>query len=240
MRSIPIAWDAPHPLLSLSVAVRSSDATAVRSRQQRDAAMKEPDRVLRSLLARDGTAALSEVLAVFVQCKRVEAERAQSLLREQEARRQALRVRDHFVAAASHDLRTPFATIVSHTGLLQGHLRRQQDLLAAGWRTSWRRWRGRPGHARDRRGDAYLPPFLSHRHGAGLPGASLGLAGSKTIVEHQWGHISVASAPGVEAMVVVVLPPPGQRPAPRRAPGGWTQEATDRRGRSGRPPRSRD
>ena len=148
--------------------------------------MKEKDRVMRSLLARNRTAVIGVVLVVFagmiqaaldsfvfrlgplherlfplndpteiwmqveaigifvilsVYChviiarrKRAEAERAQALLREQEARRQAeqaVRVRDDFLAAASHDLRTPLATIVSRTGLLHGRLVRQQDLPAA-------------------------------------------------------------------------------------------------------------
>jgi signal transduction histidine kinase len=39
-------------------------------------------------------------------------------------------VRDDFLAAASHDLRTPLASIVSRTGLLQGRLGRTQDLPA--------------------------------------------------------------------------------------------------------------
>src|SRR5919206_2121384 len=147
--------------------------------------MKEKDRVRRSLLARNRTAVIGVVLAVFAvmiqaaldllvvrlgpiherlfplddpteiwmqveaigvflilsiychviiaQRKRAEAEREQALLREQEARRQAeqaARVRDDFLAAASHDLRTPLATIVSRTGLLQGRLGRQQALPA--------------------------------------------------------------------------------------------------------------
>src|SRR5437764_12766762 len=160
----------------------------MRTRQQRYDAMKEKekDRVMRSLLAWDRTAAISVVLAVFVwmieavldsfvfhlgplherlfplnepgeiwmrveaigvflilsvychviiaRRKRAEAERAQALLREQEARRQAeqaVRVRDDFLAATSHDLRTPLATIVSRTGLLQGRLGRTQALPAA-------------------------------------------------------------------------------------------------------------
>ena len=72
---------------------------------------------------------------IIGQRKRAEAERAQALLREQEARRQAeqaVRVRDDFLTAASHDLRTPLATIVSRTGLLQGRLGRQQ-VLSAEW-----------------------------------------------------------------------------------------------------------
>ena len=72
---------------------------------------------------------------IIAQRKRVEAERALALLREQEARRQAeqaMRVRDDFLTAASHDLRTPLATIVSRTGLLQGRLGRQQ-VLPAEW-----------------------------------------------------------------------------------------------------------
>ena len=70
---------------------------------------------------------------IIARRKRAEAERAQALLREQEARRQAeqaVRVRDDFLAAASHDLRTPLATIVSRTGLLQGRLGRTQALPA--------------------------------------------------------------------------------------------------------------
>jgi len=51
--------------LSVLVAVRDSDATVVRTRQQRYDAMKEKDRVMRFLLAWDGTAAISVVLAVF-------------------------------------------------------------------------------------------------------------------------------------------------------------------------------
>jgi signal transduction histidine kinase len=178
------AWDAPHPLVPLSVAVRYSDATVVPTRQQRYDAMKDTARVLRSPLVWDRTAALSVVLAVcawvfdaaldtyvfhlgslrarlfplndddiwhraasigiflilsvychviIAQRKRVEAERAQLLLREQAARRQAeeaVRVRDAFLAAASHDLRTPLATIVSRTGLRHGRVARQQDLPA--------------------------------------------------------------------------------------------------------------
>ena len=71
---------------------------------------------------------------IIAQRKRAEAEQVQAQLREREAHRccdQAVRVRDAFVATASHDLRTPLATIVSRTGLLQGRLRRQQDLPAA-------------------------------------------------------------------------------------------------------------
>jgi signal transduction histidine kinase len=71
--------------------------------------------------------------AIIAQRKRVEAERVQALLREQKAQRccaQAVRVRDAFVATASHDLRSPLATIISRTGLLQGRLRRQQDIPA--------------------------------------------------------------------------------------------------------------
>ena len=75
--------------------------------------------------------------SVAQQKRNVEALRASeqhlqiALTREQEARRQAeqaVRVRDDFLAAASHDLRTPLATIVSRTGLLQGRLVRQQAL----------------------------------------------------------------------------------------------------------------
>src|SRR3989440_7259017 len=78
--------------------------------------------------------------SVAQQKRNVEALRASeqhlqiALTREQEARRQAeqaVRVRDDFLAAASHDLRTPLATIVSRTGLLQGRLGRQQVLPAA-------------------------------------------------------------------------------------------------------------
>jgi hypothetical protein len=65
VRSIRAAWDDPHPLVSLSVAVLYRDATVVRTRQQRYDAMKDTDRVLRFLLAWDGTAAISVVLAVF-------------------------------------------------------------------------------------------------------------------------------------------------------------------------------
>jgi signal transduction histidine kinase len=70
---------------------------------------------------------------IIARRKRAEAEREQALLREQEARRQAeqaVRVRDDFLAAASHDLRTPLASIVSRTGLVQGRLGRQQALPA--------------------------------------------------------------------------------------------------------------
>src|SRR5256714_12731148 len=75
--------------------------------------------------------------SVAQQKRNVEALRASeqhlqiALTREQEARRQAeqaVRVRDDFLAAASHDLRTPLATVVSRTGLVQGRLGRKQAL----------------------------------------------------------------------------------------------------------------
>src|SRR5438105_14737549 len=56
---------APNRGLSVSVAVRDSDATAMRTRQQRYDTMKDRDRVMRALLAWDRTAAISVVLAVF-------------------------------------------------------------------------------------------------------------------------------------------------------------------------------
>src|SRR5919204_2765002 len=90
---------------------------------------------------------------IIAQRKRVEAERAQALLREQEARRQAeqaMRVRDDFLAAASHDLRTPLATIVSRTGLLQGRLGRNQALPAE--------WLANPMGARGGAAPAILAP----------------------------------------------------------------------------------
>jgi signal transduction histidine kinase len=380
--------------LSLSVAVRYRDATAVRTGQQRYEAMKDTDRVLRSLLAWDGTAAISVVLAVcawmieaaldsfvfrlgplherllplndpneiwmrveaigtflilsvychviIAQRKRVEAERAQLLLREHEARQQAeqaVRVRDHVLAAASHDLRTPLATIVSRTGLLQGRLGRQQHLpvawlsdqldamgeaaqamfeavegitdaarlqmgrelilrveavdLSALVRSIVRTfneaslWSGaapleasigegvlvQGDRARLRRvvenllGNAvkYSPqgtpvqvevrateegavlavrdrgvgiaedelphifrPFYRASTVGDVPGAGIGLASAKTIVEQHGGQIRVASALGVGTTVVVALPPAGHRPAPRRAPDAGIQEQTDR------------
>jgi signal transduction histidine kinase len=308
----------------------------------------------------------------------VEAERAQSLRREQEARRQAeearrqaeearrqaeearrqaeearrlaeeaVRVRDAFLTAASHDLRTPLATIVSRTGLLQGCLLRQQDLPAAwlsdqldamgeatqamlaavqGITDAARLQMGRElllrveavdlsalvrsivrtfneaslwsgaapleasiaagvrvdgDRARLRRvvenlvGNAvkYSPQgtpvqvevratqegavLVVRDRGVGIPedevphlfrlfyrastardvpGAGLGLASAKTVVEQHGGQIRVASTLGVGTTVVVLLPPPVHRPAARGAHDAWTQEATDRRGRSGRTP----
>jgi signal transduction histidine kinase len=55
-----------------------------------------------------------------------------------------------------------------------------------------------------------------------VPGAGIGLASAKTIVEQHGGQISVASALGVGTTVVVVLPPPSavlhhERP-PTRGP----------------------
>src|SRR5437764_4431515 len=352
----------------------------MRTRQQRYDAMKEKekDRVMRSLLAWDRTAAISVVLALFagliqaaldsfvfrlgplhqrlfpltdpteiwmqveaigvflilsVYChviiarrKRAEAERAQALLREQEARRQAeqaVRVRDDFLAAASHDLRTPLASIVSRTGLVQGRLGRQQVLPAA-WlsdqldamgdaaqamlaavegitdaarlqmgrelvlrveavdlsalvRTIVRAfndasaWSGaapveasiaegvlvKGDRARLRRvvenlvgnavkyspdgtpvqvevrateegavlavrdwgvgiADDEVPHIFSRFYRAStagdVPGAGIGLASAKTIVEQHGGQISVQSARGVGTTAVVVLPPPGTVP----------------------------
>jgi signal transduction histidine kinase len=282
--------------------------------------------------------------------KRLEAERAQALRREHEARRcceQAVRVRDHFLAAVSHDLRTPLATIVSRTDLVQGRLGRQQDFPAA-WlseqmdamgeaaqamlaavegitdaarlqtgcelilrveavdlsalvRTIVRRfneasvWSGAApleasiaegvrvegDRARLRRvvenlvdnavkyspqgtpvqvevrateegaliavrdrgvgiADDELPhifrPFYRASTARDVSGAGIGLSSAKMIVEQHGGQIRVASALGVGTTVVVLLPPPGQRPAPRGAHGAWTQEETDSRGRSGRTP----
>jgi hypothetical protein len=66
-----------------------------------------------------------------------------------------------------------------------------------------------------------------------VPGAGIGLASAKTIVEQHGGQIRVASALGVGTTVVVVLPPAGHRPAPRRAPDAGTQEQTDRRDNRG-------
>src|SRR5919202_5050588 len=354
----------------------TSEATAIRTRQQRYNAMK--DRIIRFLLAGNRTVVIGVVLAVFAgmiqaaldafvfrlgplherqfplndpteiwmrveatgtflilsvychviiaQRKRVEAERAQALLREQEARRQAeqaMRVRDDFLTAASHDLRTPLATIVSRTGLLQGRLGRQQ-LLPAEWladqldamgdaaqamlaavegitdaarlqmgrelvlrveavdlsalvRTIVRTfneasaWSGAApvqafisegvlvsgDRARLRRvvenivgnavkyspdgtpvrvevcataegavlavrdwgvgiADDELPHIYSLFYRAStagdVPGAGIGLASTKTIVEQHGGHISVESALGVGTTVNVVLPPPGTVP----------------------------
>jgi signal transduction histidine kinase len=364
--------------------------------------MKVADRVLRSLLARDGTVAMSvglavcawlieagldafvfrlgplrerllplndaneiwmrmEAIGIFlilsVYCqiiithrKRVEAEHTQAQLREHEARRcceQAVRVRDHFLAAVSHDLRTPLATIVSRTDLVQGRLRRQQDFPAA-WlsdqmdamgeaaqamleavegitdaarlqtgcelnlrvdavdlsalvRTIVRSfseasvWSGaalleasiaegvlvQGDRARLRRvvenlvdnAVKYSPegtpvqvevrateegaliavrdrgvgiaedevphifrPFYRAATAGDVSGAGIGLASAKMIVEQHGGQIRVASALGVGTTMVVVLPPPGQRPAPCGAPGAGTQEETDSRGRSGGTP----
>ena len=288
--------------------------------------------------------------AVMAKRKRVEADRAQSLRREQEASRcceQAVRVRDAFLAAASHDLRTPLATIVSRTDLLQGRLVRQQDLPAAwlsgqldamgeaaqamletveGITDAARLQMGRElilrveavdlsalvgtivrtfneaslwsgaapleasigegvlvqgDRARLRRvvenllGNAvkYSPqgtpvqvevrataegavlvvrdrgvgiaedelpqifrPFYRASTARDVPGAGIGLASAKTIVEQHGGQIRVASALGVGTTVVVVLPPAGQRPAPRGAPEAWPQEQTQRRDSSGRTP----
>src|SRR5918912_2479833 len=284
---------------------------------------------------------------IIAQRKRAEAGRAQALLREQEARRQAeqaVRVRDHFLAAASHDLRTPLATIVSRTGLLQGRLGRKhalpaewlanqldamgdaaQAIIAAveGITDAARLQMGRElvlrveavdlsalvhtvvrtfneasawsgtapveasisegvlvegDRARLRRvvenlvGNAvkYSPDgtpvrvevrateegvvlavrdwgvgiaddevlhifslFYRASTAGDVPGAGIGLASTKTIVEQHGGQISVESALGVGTTVIVVLPPPRHRPAPHRAHGAWTQEETDRRG-SGR------
>jgi signal transduction histidine kinase len=94
------------------------------------------------------------ILSVYCQViithrKRVEAEHAQSQLREHEARRcceQAVRVRDHFLAAVSHDLRTPLATIVSRTDLVQGRLGRQQDCPAT-WLSDQMDAMGEAAHA---------------------------------------------------------------------------------------------
>src|SRR5919206_629243 len=340
--------------------------------------MKEKDRVRRSLLARNRTAVIGVVLAVFAvmiqaaldllvfrlgplherllplndpseiwmrveaigvflilsvychviigQRKRVEAERAQALLREQEARRQAeqaMRVRDDFLTAASHDLRTPLATIVSRTGLLQGRLGRQQVLpvewladqldamgdaaqamlaavegitdaarlqmgrelvlrveavdLSALVRTVVRTFNeasawsgtapveasiadgvlvegdrarlrrvvenlvgnavkyspdGTPVRVEVRAGeegvvlavrdwgvgiaDDELPHIFSRFYRAStagdVPGAGIGLASTKTIVEQHGGQISVESALGVGTTVIVGLPPPGTVP----------------------------
>src|SRR2546423_12089528 len=281
-----------------------------------------------------------------------------ALTREQEARRQAeqaVRVRDDFLAAASHDLRTPLATIVSRTGLLQGRLGRTQALpaewlsdqldamgdaaqamlaavegitdaarlqmgrelvlrveavdLSALVRTIVRTfneasaWSGAApveasiadgvlvegDRARLRRGgenvvgnavkyspdgtpvqvevrateegavlavrdwgvgiaDDEVPhifnPFYRASTVGDVPGAGIGLASAKTIVEQHGGQISVASVLGVGTTVVVVLPPPGTIPdheepparGPRSrqagvaAPGGRPATAGTRRG----------
>ena len=58
------ARDAPHPLLSLSVAVRSSDATAVCSKQQRDAVMKEKDWDQLDAMSEAGQAMLAAIAGV--------------------------------------------------------------------------------------------------------------------------------------------------------------------------------
>jgi signal transduction histidine kinase len=79
-------------------------------------------------------------------------------------------------------------------------------------------------------------PFYRASTARDVPGAGIGLASAKTIVEQHGGQISVASTLGVGTTVVVVLPPPGQRLAPRGAPDAWTQEQTDRRDSSGRTP----
>jgi signal transduction histidine kinase len=298
------------------------------------------------------------ILSVYCQViithrKRVEAEHAQAQLREHEARRcceQAVRARDAFVAAVSHDLRTPLATIVSRTDLVQGRLGRQQDLPAA-WladqmdamgeaaqamlaavegitdaarlqmgcelllrveavdlsalvRTMVRTfnesrvWSGAApleasiaegvlvegDRARLRRvvenivGNAvkYSPegtpvqvevrateegaviavrdrgvgiaedelphlfrPFYRASTARDVPGAGIGLASAKMIVEQHGGQIRVASALGVGTTVVVVLPPPRTVPT-TMAPGAWAQELTDRQGRTVGPRRSRE
>jgi signal transduction histidine kinase len=86
--------------------------------------------------------------------------------------------------------------------------------------------------------DDELPHIFSRFYRAStardVPGAGIGLASAKTIVEQHGGQISVASALGVGTTAVVVLPPPRHRPAPRRAPGARTQEQTGSRGSSGR------
>jgi signal transduction histidine kinase len=294
--------------------------------------------------------------SVAQQKRHVEALRASEeqlqivLAREQEARRQAeeaVRVRDAFLAATSHDLRTPLATIVSRTGLLQGRVVRQQNLPAAwlsgqldamgeaaqamfeavegitdaarlqmgrelllrveavdlsalvrsivrtfneaslwsgaapleasigagvlvqGDRARLRRVvenivgnavkyspQGRPvqvevrateegavlvvrdrgvGIAEDELPQIFRPFYRASTVGD-VPGAGIGLASAKTIVEQHGGQIRVASALGVGTTMVVVLPPAGHRPAPRRAPDAGTQEQTDRRDNRGRTP----
>ena len=52
-------------------------------------------------------------------------------------------------------------------------------------------------------------PFYRASTAGDVPGAGIGLASAKTIVEQHGGQISVESALGVGTTVVVVLPPPG-------------------------------
>lgn len=67
--------------------------------------------------------------------KQAEQERDNLLQREQEARAQAevaMRVRDAFLTAAAHDLRTPLTVIVGHAGMMRLSLERR-DHVTAEW-----------------------------------------------------------------------------------------------------------
>src|SRR2546423_7216957 len=182
------------------------------------------------------------VLTILATQAAIALENARLLQGEQEARAEAeaaVRVRNDFLTAASHDLRTPLTAIYGRVQLIQ--------MSQANGRALERAWleghtSGRHGAVRRRGADVAvrdddqsavitvrdsgvgipadeLPHIFTHFYRAstsiGIPGTGVGLAGSKTIVEQHGGQITLDSAVSQGTTVSVHLPRPDAGPGLR-------------------------
>jgi signal transduction histidine kinase len=97
-------------------------------REQEFAAAREAERAqLAVILAGIGDEARAELEAALQVAHRGEQECAQLLIRAEEAEG-AVQVRDDYLSAASHDLRTPLTSIMGHAELLLGRLDHDEGL----------------------------------------------------------------------------------------------------------------
>src|ERR687886_1384646 len=97
-------------------------------REQELAAAREAERAQRAvILAGIGDEARAELEAALQVAHRGEQECAHLLIRAEEAEG-AVQVRDDYLSAASHDLRTPLTSIMGHAELLRGRLDHDEAL----------------------------------------------------------------------------------------------------------------